>query len=480
MPLHITAVKNYRLLSFFLIIYSLSFSCLAALPPTVKAILKGNNIPDDSLGVLIQPVGGDEPILTHNISQPFNPASVMKIITTYAALEILGPEYQWKTEFYTHGQLRSGTLSGDLYVKGYGDPYLVEETLLPALRSLRNKGLKHITGHLVIDNSHFNPGNQHPGEFDNKPYRIYNARPSALMTNFQVTRFTLTPDTDAGEVDISMWPESPDIKIENTMQLVNGKCRSAYRGPKMEFDWNTQETVARFKGKYSRNCGQREFHRTVDQPSSLFYGAFYPTWKLLDGTLTKGVHEGTVPENARLFYTHQSKPLSDIIRLINKHSNNVMTRQLMLTIAAEKSPPPGTLERGRQAINEWMQNLSIDTENFYIDNGSGLSRSSRVSAKTLNQIMQHQWQSPWMPEIVSSLSILGKDGTGKKRLKHSPLNGHMHLKTGLLDHVRTIAGFYHGNNGKRYIFIALQNHEDIHKLTGTKIQDALIKWLDSR
>ncbi len=477
--MYVIVIKYYRLLSFFLIIYSLPLNCLATLPPAVKNILSTNGIPHNSLGVLIQPVETSKPILAHNINQAFNPASVMKIITAYAALEILGPDYRWKTEFYTRGHLDNGILSGDLYVKGYGDPYLVEETLLPALRSLKIKGLKHITGHLVIDNSHFNLGNQHPGEFDNKPYRVYNAQPSALMTNFQATRFTIMPDASAGEVAISMWPESPDIKIDNAMQLVNGKCHGAYREPQMWFDGNGQETVARFKGRYSRNCAQRDFSRLVGKPSSLFYGAFYPAWKSLDGTLAGDVREDTVPKDARLFHTHRSKPLGDIIRLMNKHSNNVVSRQLMLTIAAEKQAAPGTPEKGRQAINEWMQNLGVDTGNFYIDNGSGLSRSSRISAHTLKQIMQHQWQSPWMPEIISSLSILGKDGTGRKRLKNSPLNGHMHLKTGLLDHVRTAAGFYHADNGRRYIFITLQNHKNIHKLTGTRIQDALIKWLDS-
>ncbi len=452
----------------------------AYLPQGVRDILRKEKIPGDSLSILIQPIDSKKPLIAHNIHQAMNPASVIKIVTTYAALHLLGPEYTWKTEFYIDGDLRGNTLFGDLIVKGYGDPYLVEETLLPILRSMRKKGLRHITGKLIIDNSHFAPIEQDPGEFDNKPHRVYNANPSALMTNFQATRFTFTPDTDTGQVNIDMWPESPDIQINNEMQYVKGKCRGSYRWPRMWFDRVGEKVVARFKGKYSSACGQHYVHRAVSQPEALFYGAFYPTWQFLDGSLNKGYASGKVSNTAKLFHTTHSRPLSEIIRLINKFSNNVMTKQLLLTIASESRSTPATLDLGRKAIDRWLSSQKIDTKDLYIDNGSGLSRNSRISAKTLGQIMRHQWNSPWMPEIVSSYSILGRDGTGKKRLKNSSINGNMHLKTGLLDHVRSIAGFYHGDNGKRYIIIALHNHENIHKLTGTRIQDELIKWIDSR
>ncbi|MCW8963768.1 MAG: D-alanyl-D-alanine carboxypeptidase, partial [Gammaproteobacteria bacterium] len=175
---------------------------------------------------------------------------------------------------------------------------------------------------------------------------------------------------------------------------------------------------------------------------------------------------------------HHSKPLADIIRLINKHSNNVMTKQLLLTIGSQSEGEPGTLEKGRKAIKKWMHSEGIDTTGFIIDNGSGLSRDARVNVNTLNQLARNQWRSPWMPEMLSSLSILSRDGTGKNRFMDGELKGNMHIKTGLIDHVRSMAGVFHSATGKRYIVISLQNHKDIHKLTGTRIQDALLKWLD--
>jgi len=465
------------LLTCLLVLFQPSGSA-AGLPDSVLDILQQKNIPEQSLGILIQGLDDPSPLIAHNINTPLNPASVMKLVTTYAALQILGPEYQWKTEFYLDGRLKNGTLFGNLAVKGYGDPYLVEETLLPVLRSLRQKGLQNITGKLIVDNSYFEESHQDPGAFDNKPYRVYNANPSALMTNFQATRFTFTPNAHAGEIEIDAWPASPELNIDNDMKLVNGKCRGSYRWPHMWFTNDGDQLTARFQGNYSPQCGQHEVHRAVAPPAALFYGAFTPAWRYLDGSLMNGYREGLAPQNSKPFHVHYSKPLADIIRLINKHSNNVMTKQLLLTIGTTSGETPGTIENGRQVIKQWMQSENIDTTGFVIDNGSGLSRDSRITVNTLNQLARHQWQSPWMPEMLSSLSILSRDGTGKKRFKNKSLEGNMHIKTGLIDHVRSMAGVFHSKNGKRYIVISLQNHTDIHKLTGTKIQDALLEWLD--
>ena len=452
----------------------------ASLPAPVKKILNEKDIPASSLSILVQALDDPEPLLAHNTSKSLNPASVMKLVTTYIALQILGPDYRWKTEFYLDGRYRKGTLFGDLIVKGYGDPYLVEETLLPVVRSLRQKGLQRITGKLVVDNSYFEKSTIDPGAFDNRPYRVYNAEPSALMTNFQATRFTLSPNAHAGEIEIDAWPLPPELNIENDMQLVDGKCRGNHRWPNMWFAREGDELTARFKGKYSPDCGAHEISRAIAPPAALFYGAFISAWRYLDGTLANGYREGLVPGSNKPFHVHYSKPLADIIRLINKHSNNVMTKQLLLTIGAETAGEPGTLEKGRKAVKEWMQSEGISTEGFFIDNGSGLSRDARITADTLNQLARHQWYSPWMPEMLSSLSILGRDGTGKNRFKKKPLKGTMHFKTGLLNHVRSMAGIFQGSNGKRYLVVTMQNHKNIHQMTGTRIQNALLEWLDDQ
>lgn len=451
----------------------------AALPQGVQQILSSRNVPADSLAVLVQAIDAEQPLVAHNINKPLNPASVMKVVTTYAALHLLGPDYQWQTRFYLDGRLRGQTLAGNLYVKGYGDPYLVEETLLPMVRTVRNRGLRHISGKLVIDNSHFAPVRQGAGEFDRKPFRVYNARPSALMTNFQATRFSIMADRSAARVSISIWPPSTDVVIDNEMQYARGRCRDSYRSPRMWFTRERDKVIARFRGRYSAACGQQVIHRAVSESPALFYGAFKPVWGFLGGTLAGHYAEGRVPAGARLYHTGYSRPLGELVRLINKFSNNVMTRQLLLTMAAESGSVPATVDAGRRVVHDWLRSQSIDTRGLYVDNGSGLSRDTRITAKALGQIMQHQWNSPWMPEIISSYAILGRDGTGKKRLKDSPLKGHMHLKTGLLHHVRSMAGFYRGNNGKRYIVIALHNHRNIHQATGTQVQDALIRWLDT-
>jgi D-alanyl-D-alanine carboxypeptidase/D-alanyl-D-alanine-endopeptidase (penicillin-binding protein 4) len=454
--------------------------CAAALPDSLLEALQEEKMTTEDIAVLIQDVESDKPLLAHNINKPLNPASVMKLVTTYSALQILGPDYSWKTEFYLDGTLKNGTLFGDLVIKGYGDPYLLDETLLVLVRELRDRGLRDITGNLVIDNSYFQLTETDPGAFDNRPHRVYNAIPSALMYNFQATVFSIQSHPNGRQVDVVAYPKTADVRIDNRMRLVNKPCRGKYRWPSMTFQQQHQGYTVRFSGNYSSKCGPHPISRTASSPEQLFYGAFSSHWKNAGGMLAGRVLTGHVREGSKPFYVHKSRPLADIIRLVNKHSNNVMTRQLLLTLGAEMKGAPATLEKGRQAIQEWMQQQNIRHDHLVVDNGSGLSRDARVTAVTLLDLLQHVWRSPFMPELVSSMSILGIDGTAKKRFRNQPLQGSMHLKTGVIDHVRAMAGVFHGNNGKRYIVISLHNHPDIHNGQGTMIQNELLEWLDTR
>ncbi|TNF97598.1 MAG: hypothetical protein EP297_10390 [Gammaproteobacteria bacterium] len=223
------------------------------------------------------------------------------------------------------------------------------------------------------------------------------------------------------------------------------------------------------------------FHASLPRRKNCFLALFLHTGKMLVAYWLVGkAFTGHVRTDSKPFYVHQSRPLADIIRLVNKHSNNVMTRQLLLTLGAEIKGAPGTVEKGRQAIQEWLNQQNIRNEHLVIDNGSGLSRDSKVTAVTLLDLLKHAWYSPFMPELVSSMSILGIDGTAKKRFRNQTLQGSMHIKTGVIDHVRAMAGIFHGNNGKRYIVISLHNHPGIHNGQGTLIQNALLEWLDTK
>ena len=450
----------------------------SALPQSISQILAKHKLSAKNLGILVKAVDSKKPLLTHNANTAFNPASTIKILTTYAALQLLASDFRWKTEFYIDGALKAGRLQGDLVIKGYGDPYLTEATLTPMLRALRQKGLQSIQGHLVIDNSYFAPIKRQPGAFDSRPFSYYNANPSALMANSQTTRFSLGAQAKTAKTYIEVWPLSPDLRVVNQLRYTKGACRRTRYWPRITQSNNL--TTLRFTGRYSPACGQRHIHLAVSDHRALFYGTFRAIWQQLGGQLSGGYREGRRSNKAYLYHSGYGKNLGEIIHLVNKHSNNVMAKQLLLSIAGAKGKQPATMAQGRQIIKDWLISQSIDTKHFYLDNGSGLSRDTRISANTLGQIMQHQWESVWMAEMISSYSILGVDGTAKKRFRHNPDRPPLHLKTGLLDHVRSLAGFYHSDNGRRYIVVILQNDRNVHQLIGTKIQDALIRWIDQR
>ncbi|TNF97599.1 MAG: D-alanyl-D-alanine carboxypeptidase/D-alanyl-D-alanine-endopeptidase, partial [Gammaproteobacteria bacterium] len=166
--------------------------------------------------------------------------------------------------------------------------YLLDETLLTIVRELRDRGLRNITGNLIIDNSYFQIEEKDPGEFDKKPHRVYNAIPSALMFNFQATRFSIQSHTNGRHVDVVTYPKTADVRIDNRMKLVNKPCRGKYRWPKMVFHKKHQGYSVRFSGNYSKNCGPHAISRIASSPEELFFGAFSSHWKNAGGVLAGG------------------------------------------------------------------------------------------------------------------------------------------------------------------------------------------------
>lgn len=207
---------------------ALSFitTCAAAqsLPPTVAQALAEAGIPENNVGVFVQDTAESKPLLALNTEWAMNPASTMKLVTTYAGLELLGPAYTWKTEVYRDGEMDGDTLKGNLVIKGGGDPRLTEEDFWLLLRHLRQQGLRHIRGDLILDQSRFAVAEGDPGAFDGEPYKAYNVPPQALMAGFQVVSFRLIPDADRQQVKIVADPQPPRMKIVNRLKLNGGGC----------------------------------------------------------------------------------------------------------------------------------------------------------------------------------------------------------------------------------------------------------------
>jgi len=484
------------------------------LPSSITNLLKKYKIPEDNLSIYVRDLYSSKPLLEHNADILRSPASTMKLLTTYAALKELGPNYSWRTEVWLRGDLKDGVLAGDLILKGYGDPFLVYENFWKLVKTLRDKGLKEIQGDIIIDNSFFSLPTYDPAAFDGKPFRVYNAQVSALMFNFQATRFLFRPVIDddndkndnnakgktekksvinknkkgerktkrktkrkkknaTGHVDIIPLPQIIGFEFDNQVKLTRGRCRRSHYKPKFSKDKSGKLII---KGSYSAKCKQQFILRTVSTPEEHAFNAFRDFWTDLHGILKGHLKIGRVRAGDKRFHVYSSPTLGQQIRLINKWSNNVMTRQLLLTLGARLFGAPATPEKGQRAVLQILEKNNIDTEGIQLENGSGLSRIAKITARQMGSLLETAYRDAYMPEFMASLSLPGVDGTLVNRFRKEDLRGRSHLKTGTLNFVTAISGYMLNRSGKRLVVVIQHNGKKTGGGRGAKIQNALLRW----
>ncbi|MCR4304411.1 MAG: D-alanyl-D-alanine carboxypeptidase/D-alanyl-D-alanine-endopeptidase [Gallionella sp.] len=508
----------------------------ATLPDPVRDALKRANIPLSSIGIVVQQTDARTPLLSLNANQAMNPASTIKLLTTFASLETLGPAYQWKTDAYLDGKLENGVLQGNLVFKGYGDPKLTLEQFWLWLRELRQRGLRDIRGDIVLDRSYFEAASHDPAEFDNDPTRAYNVGPNALLLNFNALRLRLAPDaggTGAAQTSALLEPHLSGYRISN--RITTAAQRPCSGGD--TYKARLEERSIVLEGTIPVDCGEVEDYFSLLPHSDYFFAVFSSLWNEMGGTLQGGLREGSAPADQAAFSTHLSPPLSEVIRDINKFSNNTMARQLFLTLGATahasmivpadpdaetaipggavipvnsltpdtlplnnpgaESEPPATpamgmpqdtypsgglgaanIERSTEAVQQWLNKQQLHFPELVLENGAGLSRKERISPQHLAELLKHATDSPFAAELEASLPILGMDGSVKKRLKDSEAAGYAHLKTGTLEGVKSIAGYVKAQSGRQWIAVFIINHPNA--AAGQDAQDALIDWLQKK
>lgn len=458
----------------------------AGLPPPVAEALAKAGISQAHVGVYVQRLDARRPLVALNDQAALNPGSTMKLVTTYAALNLLGPAYTWHTDLLATAPLRDGVLDGDLYVKGYGDPDLTLENFWLLLRELRARGVREIRGGLVLDDSYFSVQGD-AAAFDGKPERPYNVVPSALLVNFNSLRLRYTADPAGHGVRISTEPALPEVTVASSIVLDDAPCGD---------DWANRLTLdtagdparamtLRFSGAFSAACAEKERSYAALTTPRYTYALFSLLWRELGGSLRGDVRSGAVPDNARVIATTNSPPLAQVIRDINKFSNNVMAREVFLTLgAADVNVPaaaagaPNDPAKAEQAVRRWLMTRGLQFPELVLENGAGLSRNERISARSLAALLQDAWASPVMPELAASLPLLGTDGTLKRRLAGQAAAGQGHLKTGLLDGVRALAGYMRDAQGRPVVVVFLVNDE--HSDGAAAAQDALLTWIHSQ
>lgn len=445
------------------------------LPPAVAAALKSANVPASAVGISVVPLPGagtGTPLaLAVNETVPMNPASTMKLVTTLAGLEILGPQFAWRTEALSAAPLIDGVLSGDLALRGSGDPRFVVEHLWLLVQRLRALGVREIRGDLLLDRSAFESIAHDAGAFDGEILRPYNTGPDALLLNYKSVSFTFVPDAAGQQARVVALPPIAGMTAPAPVRAAEGACG----------DWRARlggdfsdPLRPQFRGVFPLSCGERTWHVSLLAPTAYFDAAFRALWTGSGGSWRGKARDSALDKlpDARVLAQHESESLAEVIRHINKFSNNVMARQLFLTIGAEVSRQPATTARAQRAIGDWLLGRGLERQEFVLENGAGLSRIERLTPAGLARLLSGAYASPLMPEFMSSLPLSGVDGTMRKR---SGAAGAAHVKTGLLSDARAVAGYVLAASGRRYVVVAIVNHPQAGATQGAL--DDLLNWV---
>jgi serine-type D-Ala-D-Ala carboxypeptidase/endopeptidase (penicillin-binding protein 4) len=457
-----------------------SFASLAGLPAPLQQAIQAQNLPADAVGLWVQRVGDREALATLNADRMFNPASSIKLATTLAALAVLGPQHTWQTEILATRPLEGEVLRGDLVLRGSGDPGMVSEEHWRMLGALRRNGLRRIEGDVILDTTVFDLPPEDPGAFDGQPLRAYNQPPFAMHVNANALRFHVIPDLEGRSIRIEADPPLPGLEIVNQLRVSRGDCGTWQRGIRYEADGDPARPRAVFSGEYPVNCGHFELLRTAVAPEVYNRELFRLHWSQWGGELTGDVRAGLpAPGELAPLMIHESRPLGDIIRIANKWSSNVVTRHLALTLGAVRFGAPATIEKARQALYDVLAEQGVNVGGMVIDNGSGLSRHTRITPAQMAEVLQAGWNSPWRPEFVSSLALAGLDGTLRRRFQEGPETGRMHLKTGHLREVSAVAGYVRNRSGDDMMVVLLVNHPTAHQGSGVNLQEAVLRWVHS-
>ncbi len=446
----------------------------ANLPREIARAFLDQGVPLTHVSVVVQETGARRPLFAQQADKAMNPASVMKLVTTFAALELLGRDYRWRTEAYAGGPVVDGRLEGPLILKGGGDPKITIEQWEAFMATLRARGLAEVTGGLAVDRSLFRLPAHDPAEFDNEPMRPYNVGPDALLVNFKSVRFRFLPSVDGTAIDVLAEPPLAEISIGARPAPADGPCGDWRATIAPSFSVRPAAVGASFPGRYARDCGERDWNVALLDHATYALGMFRTYFTAAGGVFAGGVRAGTAPVGAAPYAVMESLPLYEIVRDVNKLSNNVMARQLFLTLALADSPPPATIDKARDAVRRWAARRRLALPDLAVENGSGLSRQERLSAASLVRLLDAADASTVREEFASSLAVAALDGTVQRRFQNGSVAGQALLKTGSLEGVRAIAGYVIDATGRRWSVAAIVNHPNATRAQAAL--DALVSW----
>jgi D-alanyl-D-alanine carboxypeptidase/D-alanyl-D-alanine-endopeptidase (penicillin-binding protein 4) len=454
--------------------------CLAndALPDGVQKVMHEQGIDEQEFGLMVMPVDGGKVRLSRYADRPMSPASTLKVVTTMAALETLGPNFRWKTAILSAGELDGAVLHGPIYLRGGGEPNLSWDKLEMMLRQLRALGIRQIDGDLILDRSFFKPDRFDVGlpPFDSTPAQYYNVIPDALLVHSNLLDLRLASGSDA--VAVNFMPPLDGVVVTSKLTLVDQACEAwDEEWPLPEVRNETDGSVqVILHGEFPRQCVNKTASNILDRDQ--YIGRLVRSlWRELGGSWTGAVRDGATPPNAKLLVEHVSESLSDIVKIVNKRSDNAMARTIYLTLGTQNAVTMDALSlpAAQAAVKQWLGHHHIQDDGMVLENGSGLSRIERISPKQLAEVLHVAAHSAWSSEFAASLPIAGVDGTMRKRLGKEIAPGDARLKGGTLNNTVAIAGYVRDSRGRNWIVVGMINRPDAEP--GRKVLDALVDWV---
>jgi D-alanyl-D-alanine carboxypeptidase/D-alanyl-D-alanine-endopeptidase (penicillin-binding protein 4) len=448
------------------------------LPRALQQALQKAGMSEQHLGVVAFPLAGGARGLRLHANTSMQPGSTMKLVTAVVALEQLGPNARSGTDLLAATPPVGDVLPGPLYLRGRADTDLDWGALWNLLRQLREQGVRHIQGGLVVDRTLFHPARLDSGAppFDESPEFQYNAIPDALYLSGNMVAFKL--QSDANTLTASISPGLPGLRVDaRAMVLVDKPCAA------WEDDWKLPQVqtqpsgpVVVLQGQFPRNCRQQPELNLIDR-QWVTAAAVRQIWAQLGGQIDGADAEGATPPGATVLVTHQGRPLAEVARGMMKGSDNPMARLFYLRLGAQAATADeATLDAAARSVGAWFTAKGIATEGLVMDNGSGLSRSERITPAQMASVLTIAYQGAHAPELLTGLPVAGVDGTMSRRLKGTAAEGRARLKSGTLRNAVGLGGYVLDQKDRMWVVVAFVNHDGASD-KGRPVLDSVVEWV---
>ena len=440
---------------------------------SVETILGNSCLRKQNFGIKIQSLERNKTLYSVNSNRLFAPASNVKLLTTAMALKRLRPEYRFKTGLYATTPVGGETLRGDIFIKGFGDPNLVSEQMWLLVKELKNIPLRKVHGDIIADASFFD-NNLRVKTWKKGGVEAYNAPLGALSFNFNTVTVHINPGEKPGDRPVVVVdPNIEFIRVDNRARTVSKSKRSRLIVNRIDRGGHNEITIS---GVVSVNHARETYYLNITRPAYYAASVFKEYLRQEGVEVTGKVRVGFVPEGAYEILSHSSMPLSLILRGLNKFSNNFVAEQILKTIGADIYGSPGTTLNGLRAMDEYMQSLKYKPEGFSILDGSGLSRQNRLSPDQIVSVFQDMYADLGVyPEFISALGVMGRDGNVLKRMNGHNSAERARVKTGTLNSVSALSGYFQSADGERFAFSILMNDLKCSNGQAKRLQDRIVR-----